>query len=116
MVDCFELQPELEPLAVLELRRHFLETMVFLMACGCVQPVLTQVKRWAPTVDPHLTRSFVHAVLDIAEPPYSPAFLELFIPLLSHVVTVESMRDISDTAETVLSFLSASMAVRPVFC
>ena len=104
-VDCFELQPELEPLAVLELRRHFLESMVFLMTCGCVQPVLTQVERWAPTVDPHLTRSFVHSVLDVAGPPYSTAFLGLFIPLLPRVVTAEAMRANTDTADAVLAFL-----------
>ena len=107
LIGCFEQQLELEPLAVLELRKHFLETMVFLMGCGCVQPVLMQVGRWALTVDPHLIRSFVHAVLDIADPPYSVPFLTLFIPLLPRAVTVEAMRAASDTREAVHAFVGA---------
>lgn len=109
LVSCFELQPDLEPLAILELRRHWLETMVFLMSCGCVQPVLTQVGQWAPTVDPHLTRSFIHSVLDIADPPYSAAFLTYFLPLFPRAITVEAMRAASDTRETVQAFISTIM-------
>jgi hypothetical protein len=43
----------------LDLRKNILDTMIYLMECGCVLPVLKRIQHWTSKIDQSLLRHFV---------------------------------------------------------
>ncbi|XP_049850017.1 negative elongation factor D-like [Schistocerca gregaria] len=85
LISGFETDPSLGPLDALNLKKLMVETLVYLVECGYVMPVISQIEKWAPTIDPSLTRHFLTCLLDIISPPFSRAFLIPIIYLIARV-------------------------------
>lgn len=85
LVRLFESPPheELDVLVQLERRKMLIDRMVHLLSRGCVVPVVTYVRAcWErQDTDVSLIRYFVTEVLDVIAPPYTPEFVQLFLPL-----------------------------------
>ncbi|KAH9371431.1 hypothetical protein HPB48_013115 [Haemaphysalis longicornis] len=85
LVRLFESPPheELDVLVQLERRKMLLDRMVHLLSRGCVVPVVGYVRAcWErQDTDVSLIRYFVTEVLDVIAPPYTPDFVQLFLPL-----------------------------------
>ncbi|KAL1442091.1 hypothetical protein MTO96_031009 [Rhipicephalus appendiculatus] len=93
LVRLFESPPheELDVLVQLERRKMLLDRMVHLLSRGCVVPVVSYVRAcWErQDTDVSLIRYFVTEVLDVIAPPYTPEFVQLFLPLAeSEEITV----------------------------
>ncbi|KAL7634199.1 UNVERIFIED_CONTAM: hypothetical protein RMT77_015528 [Armadillidium vulgare] len=79
-------QSDLEILVQLELRKMLLDRMVNLFSRGCVIPVMKYIKTCCEKddTDISLIRYFVREVLEIIAPPYTPEFIQLFLPLVEN--------------------------------
>lgn len=77
-------QSELEILVQLEMRKMLLDRLVCLLARGAALPVVHYITRcWrAGDTDVSLIRYFVHEVLQVIAPPYSPTFSRVLLPLV----------------------------------
>ncbi|XP_071439767.1 negative elongation factor D [Hetaerina americana] len=87
-------QDELEILVQLEMRKMLLDRMVNLLSRGCVVPVVKYVKQcWQRgDTDISLIRYFVTEVLEAIAPPYSPEFVQLFLPMVENEEITGTMR------------------------
>lgn len=76
--------PTLEENVQLELKRSLVDHLVQLFSCGYVLPVADYVHKCMAmeTLDNSLVRHFVSEVLGIIQPPYSPDFMTVFLPLV----------------------------------
>ncbi|XP_050295137.1 negative elongation factor D [Anthonomus grandis grandis] len=87
-------QDELEILVQLEMRKMVLDRMVNLLCSGCVVPVVKYIKQcWQRgDTDISLIRYFVTEVLDTIGPPYTPEFVQLFMPMVENDEITGTMR------------------------
>lgn len=87
-------QDELEILVQLDMRKMILDRMVNLLTRGCVVPVVKYIKQCClrGDTDTSLIRYFVTEVLDTITHPYSPEFVQLFLPLVENEEITGSMR------------------------
>lgn len=87
-------QDELEILVQMEMRKMILDRMVNLLTRGCVVPVVKYIKQCClrGDTDTSLIRYFVTEVLDTITHPYSPEFVQLFLPLVENEEITGSMR------------------------
>ncbi|GAB6023719.1 beta ketoadipyl CoA thiolase, th1 [Chamberlinius hualienensis] len=92
-------QEELDVLVQLERRKMLLDRMVHLLSRGCVLPVVNYIKScWQKEdTDISLIRYFVTEVLDIIAPPYTPEFVQLFLPMVEMEEITGGMRGDSDS-------------------
>ncbi|PNF14869.1 Negative elongation factor D [Cryptotermes secundus] len=87
-------QDELEILVQLEMRKMLLDRMVNLLSRGCVVPVVKYIKQcWLRgDTDISLIRYFVTEVLEAIAPPYTPEFVQLFLPMVENEEITGTMR------------------------
>ncbi|KAK7114702.1 negative elongation factor D-like [Littorina saxatilis] len=98
---------ELDVLVRLELKKMLLDRMVHLLSRGSAIPVVTYVRKCSEQqdVDISLIRHFVTEVLDVIAPPYTPEFVQLFLPLIeNHDITGILRTD--DGSDPVTEFLN----------
>ncbi|RZF32327.1 hypothetical protein LSTR_LSTR001791 [Laodelphax striatellus] len=91
-------QDELEILVQLEMRKMLLDRMVNLLSRGCVVPVVKYIKQcWdRGDTDISLIRYFVTEVLEAIAPPYTPEFVQLFLPIVENEEITGTMRGDGD--------------------
>lgn len=91
-------QDELEILVQLEMRKMLLDRMVNLLTRGCVVPVVKYIKQCClkGDTDISLIRYFVTEVLETITHPYSPEFVQLFLPMVENEEITGSMRGEGD--------------------
>ncbi|XP_055682586.1 negative elongation factor D [Lutzomyia longipalpis] len=91
-------QDELEILVQLEMRKMLLDRMVNLLTRGCVVPVVKYIKHCCQRgdTDISLIRYFVTEVLETITHPYSPEFVQLFLPMVENEEITGSMRGEGD--------------------
>ncbi|GAB0100454.1 Negative elongation factor D [Sergentomyia squamirostris] len=91
-------QDELEILVQLEMRKMLLDRMVNLLTRGCVVPVVKYIKQCCQRgdTDISLIRYFVTEVLETITHPYSPEFVQLFLPMVENEEITGSMRGEGD--------------------
>lgn len=107
LVKLFESQfEELDVLVRLELKKTVLDRMVHLFSKGFVLPVVTYVKNCVdkPDTDISLVRHFVTEILDIIASPYTPEFVQLFLPLIENKAITGSIRN-EDGSDPVSEFI-----------
>jgi len=77
---------DLDTLVELEFKKTVLDRMIHLLSRGYVLPVVAFVKECmdSQTTDVSLLRHFVVEVLEMIAPPYSPAFIDIFLPIVSN--------------------------------
>ncbi|PSN38077.1 Negative elongation factor D [Blattella germanica] len=82
------------PRSVLEMRKMLLDRMVNLLSRGCVVPVVKYIKQcWTRgDTDISLIRYFVTEVLEAIAPPYTPEFVQLFLPMVENEEITGTMR------------------------
>ncbi|CAH0383645.1 unnamed protein product [Bemisia tabaci] len=99
-------QDELEILVQLELRKMLLDRMVNLLCRGCVVPVVKYIKQcWKRgDTDISLIRYFVTEVLEAIAPPYTPEFVQLFLPIVENEEITGTMRGEGEN-DTVSEFI-----------
>ncbi|GLH09589.1 hypothetical protein R5R35_004636 [Gryllus longicercus] len=87
-------QDELEILVQLEMKKMLLDRMVNILSRGCVVPVVKYIKQcWQQgDTDISLIRYFVTEVLEAIAPPYTPEFVNLFLPLVENEEITGTMR------------------------
>lgn len=104
LVRLFESPPheELDVLVQLERRKMLLDRMVHLLSRGCVVPVVSYVRAcWErQDTDVSLIRYFVTEVLDVIAPPYTPEFVQLFLPLAESEEITGGLRNAAAIAES----------------
>lgn len=71
-----------------------LDRMVHLLARGCVVPVVKYIKQCCAKgdTDISLIRYFVMEVLDTITHPYSPEFVQLFLPMVENEEITGTMK------------------------
>lgn len=91
-------QDELEILVQLEMKKMLLDRMVNLLTRGCVVPVVKYVKQCCQKgdTDISLIRYFVTEVLETITHPYSPEFVQLFLPMVENEEITGTMRGDGD--------------------
>ncbi|XP_018795559.1 PREDICTED: negative elongation factor D [Bactrocera latifrons] len=91
-------QDELEILVQLEMKKMLLDRMVNLLTRGCVVPVVKYIKQCCAKgdTDISLIRYFVTEVLETITPPYSPEFVQLFLPMVENEEITGTMRGEGD--------------------
>lgn len=91
-------QDELEILVQLEMRKMLLDRMVNLLTRGCVVPVVKYIKQCCSKgdTDISLIRYFVTEVLETITHPFSPEFVQLFLPMVENEEITGSMRGEGD--------------------
>ena len=101
-------QSDLEILVQLELRKMLLDRMVNLLSRGCVIPVMKYIKTCCEKddTDVSLIRYFVREVLEIIAPPYTPEFIQLFLPLVENEEITGQLRMNNDNNDLVSDFIS----------
>lgn len=79
-------QDELEILVQLELKKMLLDRMINLLVRGYVMPVVKYIKQCCAKgdTDISLIRYFVTEVLETVTQPYSPEFVNLFLPMVEN--------------------------------
>ncbi|KAJ8897124.1 hypothetical protein PR048_002470 [Dryococelus australis] len=99
-------QDELEILVQLEMRKMLLDRMVNLLSRGCVVPVVKYIKQcWQRgDTDVSLIRYFVTEVLEAISPPYTPEFVQLFLPMVENDEITGTMRGDGEN-DTVSEFI-----------
>ncbi|XP_069686979.1 negative elongation factor D isoform X2 [Periplaneta americana] len=82
----------------LEMRKMLLDRMVNLLSRGCVVPVVKYIKQcWLRgDTDISLIRYFVTEVLEAIAPPYTPEFVQLFLPMVENEEITGTMRGDGD--------------------
>lgn len=87
-------QEELDVLVQLEMKKMILDRMVHLLSRGCTVPVVNYIKScWQrQDTDVSLIRYFVTEVLDMIAPPYTPEFVQLFLPLVENEEITSNMK------------------------
>ncbi|XP_023219870.1 negative elongation factor C/D-like [Centruroides sculpturatus] len=87
-------QEELDVLVQLEMKKMLLDRMVHLLSRGCTVPVVNYIKScWQrQDTDVSLIRYFVTEVLDMIAPPYTPEFVQLFLPLVENEEITSNMK------------------------
>lgn len=87
-------QDELEILVQLEMKKMLLDRMVNILSRGCVVPVVKYIKQcWQQgDTDISLIRYFVTEVLEAIAPPYTPEFVNLFLPMVENDEITGTMR------------------------
>jgi hypothetical protein len=83
LCSCFETESELDALVAVEAKKTIVDNLVFLLECGHVLPVLVYMTARSTQVDQSICRHLVFRVLDMVGPPYSPTFIDSFLPVLS---------------------------------
>lgn len=91
-------QDELEILVQLEMKKMILDRMVNLLTRGCVVPVLRYIKQCCAIEDTDISliRYFVTEVLETITHPYSPEFVQLFLPMVENEEITGTMRGEGD--------------------
>ena len=81
-----------------------LECLLWLLAQGCVFPVLSKLSAWLVDADLSLVRHLMQQLLGLIAPPYSPAFGKALLAMMRHPRTLEAHR----TAESKQPLLAAA--------
>lgn len=85
LFDAFIVETTMDPNIASVARKKFMEYAVFLMEYGYVIPVLKKVEGLVGRVDQSLIRHFLLNTLEMAESPFSLAFIDPIARLLSNV-------------------------------
>jgi negative elongation factor C/D len=104
LVKSFEMEPELDALAALDLKRNLLDNIIFIMSCGYVLPVMDTIEHWTPKIDQSLIRYFVVKVLEMVEPPFSYAFVQSLLRIVGSSGTTEALKS-GDSRDIVAQFI-----------
>ncbi|KAJ8316708.1 hypothetical protein KUTeg_005738 [Tegillarca granosa] len=98
---------ELDVLVQLELKKTVLDRIVHLFSRGFVIPVVTYIRKCLDKQDTDISliRHFVTEVLDVIAPPYTPEFMQLFLPLLENKAITGSII-LEDGKDPVSEFIS----------
>lgn len=102
---CFAIKTELDPLQVVEIRRVYLDVLVYLIQTGYVLPTLnTLYKIISENLDLALVRHIASKIASMTEPPFSPEFVAGFSKILCQAKdAIKSTKDIRPFVEHVLS-------------
>ncbi|KAL2091211.1 hypothetical protein ACEWY4_013474 [Coilia grayii] len=87
LIKLFETEhSQLDVMEQLELKKTLLDRMVHLLSRGYVLPVVSYIRRCLEKLntDISLIRYFITEVLDVIAPPYTSAFVQLFLPILEN--------------------------------
>jgi TH1 protein len=90
----FDIRPDLDALAVVQLKKNLLDVLIFLMKLGYVTPVLELVERWNATLsaDQSLIRYALFRMLSMARAPYSPLFCGVILRIVARAHTLQGIR------------------------
>ncbi|CAK4102669.1 unnamed protein product [Aphanomyces euteiches] len=110
LVIALRLNPDANPVKVLEMKKETLRCMVHLMTCGYVFPVLHFMSTNTDEFDQALLRNFVQLVFARIAPPYSNRFTLAWCTLLLHPKVVQALR--TCPAETKAKLKEFSHAVQ----
>ena len=83
VVDAFTVQSTVDPTTAAQAKRKFMEFASYLMEYGYVLPVLGQVEALSKSLDHSIVRHFLITTLEMAAPPFSLAFIEPIVRMLS---------------------------------
>ena len=91
---------DLDVLVMMEVKKMLIDRMVHLLSNGFVIPVIKYMKTcWLKQdTDVSLIRYFVTEVLDVISPPYSPEFVQQFLPLVENPEVTGKTRNDSEAA------------------
>ncbi|RHY89049.1 hypothetical protein DYB31_008387 [Aphanomyces astaci] len=92
LVTSVRLQPESNPVKVLETKKETLRCMVHLMTCGYIFPVLHFIATQTDDLDQALLRHFIQLVLMRIAPPYSLRFTTVLSDILLHPKVSQALR------------------------
>lgn len=99
IMDAMAVETTMDPSTASAARKKFMEFAAFLVEYGHVLPVLQKVEELSFFVDQSLIRHFLVIVLEMVAPPFSMAFLEPIVRLLSKVKI-----DVTEQKNTVTRF------------
>lgn len=94
-----------------------LDRMITLLTKGCVVPVVKYIKQCCQKgdTDISLIRYFVTEVLETITHPYSPEFVQLFLPMVENEEITGSMRGEGDN-DPVSEFIGKCNKISGLFC
>ncbi|RHY34418.1 hypothetical protein DYB32_001350 [Aphanomyces invadans] len=92
LVTAVRLQPESNPVKVLETKKETLRCLVHLMTCGYIFPVLHFIATQTDDLDQALLRNFIQLVLARIAPPYSLRFTTALSRILVHPKVSQALR------------------------
>ncbi|KXJ05783.1 Negative elongation factor C/D, partial [Exaiptasia diaphana] len=86
LIRLFESPTPLDTLVELEFKKTVLDRMVHMLSRGYVIPVISYINKCmkGQDTDNSLIRHFVTEVLEMIAPPYSPEFIQLFLPIVQN--------------------------------
>ena len=80
---CFYAKNDLDPLQSIEIKRVFLDVIIYLMQLGYVIPTLQTVHDLIlERMDMSLIRHIINSIIDMIEPPFSLDFISKFVEIL----------------------------------
>lgn len=85
------------------MKRRVMKQILFLTYSGYVLPVIEQISTWHSSMDHSLIRLFITDLLQNTNPPYSKAFQNSMVDLISQSVCKEALLK---SPEAAISFLS----------
>ncbi|KAF0695968.1 Aste57867_13240 [Aphanomyces stellatus] len=102
LVTSLRLQPDSNPVKVLDMKKETLRCMVHLMTCGYVFPVLHFISTHTDELDQALLRNFIQFVLVRVSPPYSTRFAIELCRVLLHTKVLQALRTCPPDTKTKL--------------
>jgi negative elongation factor C/D len=107
LVQCFELDSDLDPLSALDLRKTLLDVMLYLMEVGHVMPVINRIRKWSSKIDQSLLRHVIGRLLDSFAPPFSDEFVAEFQPIVK-LVNTDAFKNNAEHMSTINIILGTS--------
>ncbi|KAJ3085813.1 Negative elongation factor C/D, partial [Quaeritorhiza haematococci] len=99
------------PLQANEVRKKFLDRMIFMMKVGYVIPVTRYILKHGAEVDDSLTVYFLKTLLSMIEPPYPTELVGDLIKIIDRISSVDLIRSTStDTSYKIISNFLESCA------
>lgn len=107
--ECFDMRFELDATIVLQLKRMYLDGMIYLLKLGYVMPTLDVISNLCTTMDLSLVRFVMFKLFDVIQPPYSAEFVTRLLQMLQLGRCKQALRRLQDKhkkeIETFLSML-----------
>ena len=111
--DMFDVQYNVDPLLVLDLRRMLLDRLLYLLSLGYALPVMQFVLERVRSNDLTLTIHFVSQALAICSAPFSAQWVESFVKLLTVEEVTASLRRKGSAMVEALAILCRDMLDTP---
>ncbi|XP_073233428.1 negative elongation factor D-like [Porites lutea] len=107
LIRLFESPTPLDTLVELEFKKTVLDRMIHLLSRGYVVAVISYINSCLEkqNTDNSLIRHFVTEVLEMIAPPYSPEFIQLFLPIVRNEEITGRLRS-ADRTDDVSLFLA----------